>query len=910
MKKFLTVLLVIAVMFTFSFSSAFAATSYTLDDYATALTAEKTAQLGYMNSAKIQAVNSYTYDEDGFTTDGFMRAAYEAAADEVIADATKLMDNAINTVLNDKEWPKTAPADKTIVAGAYKGTMGDLTTAAGMKDALAKKTDTLNKTQAPLTKTFVEGKLNVDMSKYDTTNKKYEGNTLTAAQAVQKAVDKAKEDIDKAAADKNKTDAEKNVAYKAAYVTFKGELAKIKTIDDEKYSDGINAGTVEAAVEEYAKNTLDDIATVLAIDPNMAADATKDWSTVATGTLKAFWEANKVTANKGEFFGVEIANITKVTRTEVAAVAAAYKNAVAAAKAPVKAFANGSKDKVTAINTADARLAVLANATKAVEKYADVKAYGDKMKAAYEFGIKVYDDAKVDAAVKAAEQLVYDDLNKNVYDTKEAKDYINAAAAKENLTLTLTNFEAQKFDKAIEDAAKKMYKDGTKATDPQVKVSYGDDKTADADLVYLKGTYDSTAADKWASIAKDAVADLKDAQSYDEITKIMADAATDFGKLLKAADAADVKAARDSYKAALVNYGTLKASLLNDSKAYPKATIDAAVAQGQKLIDKATTVDAVKAAYEEAKAIIDGVKTADELKAAKEAVEKQIAALPYTSKLTEADKAAVKAAYDAYHAYMSTPGASEVSNKALLQEKYNKVNELAAKTIDDKAKALNKQLKGLTDSDADVAAKAALKAEADAVKAEAKGLNKEIKGVNDDYTGFLTAVSMPEYDKLTNVKFAEAVAQDAYVKLVKAAKEGASVEEMNEALAAYKALTDRQRYEIDATALPLIKVIEGKLGAEVKALKITAGSKAKKGSITVSWTVKGNASLADGFQVWKSTKKNSGFKKAITTKKQSYKNTKGLKKGTRYYYKVRAYKVVDGKNVYSDWSNKAIRKAK
>ena len=192
-----------------------------------------------------------------------------------------------------------------------------------------------------------------------------------------------------------------------------------------------------------------------------------------------------------------------------------------------------------------------------------------------------------------------------------------------------------------------MYKDGTKATDPQVKVSYGDDKTADADLVYLKGTYDSTAADKWASIAKDAVADLKDAQSYDEITKIMADAATDFGKLLKAADAADVKAARDSYKAALVNYGTLKASLLNDSKAYPKATIDAAVAQGQKLIDKATTVDAVKAAYADAQAIIDGVKTADELKAAKEAVEKQIAALPYTSKLTEADKATVKAAYDA-----------------------------------------------------------------------------------------------------------------------------------------------------------------------------------------------------------------------------------------------------------------------
>lgn len=64
-----------------------------------------------------------------------------------------------------------------------------------------------------------------------------------------------------------------------------------------------------------------------------------------------------------------------------------------------------------------------------------------------------------------------------------------------------------------------------------------------------------------------------------------------------------------------------------------------------------------RAAYEEAKAIVDSLKTADELKAAKEAVEKQIAALPYTAKLTVAVKAAVKAAYEAYDAYMKMPGA-------------------------------------------------------------------------------------------------------------------------------------------------------------------------------------------------------------------------------------------------------------
>ena len=97
--------------------------------------------------------------------------------------------------------------------------------------------------------------------------------------------------------------------------------------------------------------------------------------------------------------------------------------------------------------------------------------------------------------------------------------------------------------------------------------------------------------------------------------------------------------------------------------------------------------------------------------------------------------------------------------------------------------------------------------------------------------------------------------------------------------------------------------------ASVEALKITARSTAKKGSITVKWTVKGEADI-DGYQIWKSTKANKGYKKAFTTTKKTYKNSKGLKKGTRYYYKVRAYKVIDGKNVYSDWSNKANRKAK
>ena len=142
----------------------------------------------------------------------------------------------------------------------------------------------------------------------------------------------------------------------------------------------------------------------------------------------------------------------------------------------------------------------------------------------------------------------------------------------------------------------------------------------------------------------------------------------------------------------------------------------------------------------------------------------------------------------------------------------------------------------------------------------------------------------------------------------------------NDFVAEYTDYEDAQSAEaylkahgVDASALASAEAVLGLNAVSpaelVKGLKITARSTAKKGSITVKWTVKGEADI-DGYEIWKSTKANKGYKKAFTTTKKTYKNTKGLKKGTRYYYKVRAYKVIDGVKVTSDWSNKANRKAK
>ena len=73
------------------------------------------------------------------------------------------------------------------------------------------------------------------------------------------------------------------------------------------------------------------------------------------------------------------------------------------------------------------------------------------------------------------------------------------------------------------------------------------------------------------------------------------------------------------------------------------------------------------------------------------------------------------------------------------------------------------------------------------------------------------------------------------------------------------------------------------------------------GQATVTWNkIKG----AKGYQIYISTKKTSGFKKKDTlTKAAKVKSTvKKLESGRKYYFKVRAYKKVNGKKVYGAYS--------
>jgi len=74
----------------------------------------------------------------------------------------------------------------------------------------------------------------------------------------------------------------------------------------------------------------------------------------------------------------------------------------------------------------------------------------------------------------------------------------------------------------------------------------------------------------------------------------------------------------------------------------------------------------------------------------------------------------------------------------------------------------------------------------------------------------------------------------------------------------------------------------------------------------------GKVSGASGYVIYRSTKKNSGFKKIKTIKKGKtveYSDST-CKTGTKYYYKVRAYRTIDGKKKYSDYSKVISAKAK
>ncbi|MGF6375226.1 hypothetical protein M2140_000260 [Clostridiales Family XIII bacterium PM5-7] len=90
----------------------------------------------------------------------------------------------------------------------------------------------------------------------------------------------------------------------------------------------------------------------------------------------------------------------------------------------------------------------------------------------------------------------------------------------------------------------------------------------------------------------------------------------------------------------------------------------------------------------------------------------------------------------------------------------------------------------------------------------------------------------------------------------------------------------------------------------VNTIKVSPKATATKGKVKISW--KKPTGQITGYQIQKSKSATKGFVKVAKTKNLSYTNAKNLKKGVKYYYRVRPYSVVNGKTTYGQWTKTSV----
>lgn len=118
--------------------------------------------------------------------------------------------------------------------------------------------------------------------------------------------------------------------------------------------------------------------------------------------------------------------------------------------------------------------------------------------------------------------------------------------------------------------------------------------------------------------------------------------------------------------------------------------------------------------------------------------------------------------------------------------------------------------------------------------------------------------------------------------------------------------------EEDAAAA-IAKTEKIKAGVEKTTIKLKS-TLTKKGNVKLTWT-KSKGYKVDYYEVFRSIKKNSGYGKkpfyvTASGSKTTYTNTKQLKAGKTYYYRVRGVREIAGEKVYTKYSNKAWRTIK
>ncbi len=337
----------------------------------------------------------------------------------------------------------------------------------------------------------------------------------------------------------------------------------------------------------------------------------------------------------------------------------------------------------------------------------------------------------------------------------------------------------------------------------------------------------------------------------------------------------------------------------------------------------ARTTEKVASLLNTAKAALDTAKTKGQVAADKKAAEDKIAALPAT--ITTANAAAVKEAFDATVAYNKdanmTMANTDIANIATLKLAVSALAKAEKKEIED---AIAKLPASVTSAD----------------KAAIKSLIEKLNAFNDkiaageiyEEAGVIAIVDTLS-SKLVTIRGQELAAVKKAIDAIPfnvTEADKATVEAARALYDAYVAeYTDytvvatppynqnaakdipdakfKELADAEATLATLVNAEAEKRIKAVESFKIKVTTKRYTGSkMRINWTATGDESAIDGYRVYYSTKKsNSGYKYLTKTTKKYINHTsikKNVKKGTRVYYRVRAYVEIDGVRYFSDYS--------
>ena len=889
MKKFLTVLLVIAVMFTFSFGSAFAATGVTGSAAKTHYEAMTKAVeelneefAAIVKAGKLALADTYKADDIyvGVLTGTIDKSVYEGTMDKMATDFAAIVNAAADVVDTQDAYKEST--DVEALKTAIKGTeVKGILTAADVKEIALQAGWYLGI---------------ADLEDYVT----YSGHA-TELQNYYTVY-----------------------TWANALPGFKTELnAALATIDMSVYTDDV----IDANAA-YPQTWAEKAEEIKAEVEKKVADTTVTLNMTREDAFSALWGMfNKVCSN------IKVAETVEYVDGTVIVVS--YK----LADASLKTAEDLEGDKVvTEAEKASLKAAIAAQAAAeykwALGKYNDdmakatttdakeeAKATFESRKEAYEAFEEVNNLLVDEEKVTSEAQFVEPWTAKSRIATYEAAEKLAAALKLEVEKEGSTKYDAAVIAEILEDLQVRIYNGGAAATEADfAKALIAVDHLnwekelllADIDMAkkaMLKNKFYDPEAEKVEAIYAEAAAKVEAVENAKQLTEVKKDV---IAKANAAADKIDTKAEVQTKLTPYLNTQKFEQAV----ESYLGYLNMAATSADGKRVATVETADVVKylagegartnadvAGYlAQAEAYAQSVKTAGEIKAEKIAVDELIKALPNI--ITLEDKAAVKAAWEA------ADDAGYRTTDAKLVSTVKAVAAAEDKAIDEMIKALPAKLTA-ADKEAVYAILDAIEAYNDEEMYTADYSASQTEKAENAFKAVRAAVLADVHAAIAAIDVEDAESVEA----ARAAVD-AFVAEYTDAYAADKVDGVRHGYHaidyiknIDKLTYAEAQVALAKIEA-VEALKITAKSSAKKGSITVKWTVKGDTSAVEGYEIWKSTKHSSGYKKAFTTEKMSYKNTKGLKKGTRYYYKVRAIAYVEGEKITSDWSNKARRIAK